>query len=83
MVGTQKIVKTFSKILLSSALYRAKKFKKIRFFEKSACFTAPILYMQLLDCHATYHWKELFKRKRMTYYLSKINMFLFGKVISF
>jgi len=66
MVGTQNIVKTFSKILLSSALYQGPQFKKIRFFEKNACFTAPIFYMQLPDCRAIYRWKELFKRKRMT-----------------
>jgi len=33
-------------------------------------FPAPIFYMQLPDCRAMNHWKELFKRKRMTYYLS-------------
>jgi len=63
MVGTQKIVKTFSKILLSSVLYRGLKFKKIQFFKVNACFTAPIFYIPLPDCHAIYRWKELFKRK--------------------
>ena len=70
MVSTKKILKTFSEILLSSVLYRGLKFKKIWFFEENACFTAPTFYIQLLDCHTIYHWKELFKRKRMTYYLS-------------
>ena len=70
MVGTPKIVKTFSKILLSSALFKRPKFKQIRFLEKNACFTAPILYMNAPDCRAIYRWKEFFKRKRMAYYLS-------------
>ena len=79
MVGTQKIVKTFSKVLLSSALYRGPKFKKIRFFlEKCLFYCSNFFYMQLLDCHAIYHWKELFTEEndilfvKICFYLVKL-----------
>jgi len=58
MVGTQKIVKTFSKILLSSALYPEPKFIKILFLRKVVALLLQFFYMQLLDCHAIYHWKQ-------------------------
>ena len=84
MVSTQKIVKTFSKILLSSTLYGEEKFKKHDFLRKYFCFTAPFFCMQLPDCRrpTIYSWHELFKRKRMTYYLS-ILCFYFVKLLNF
>jgi len=60
----------FFKNIIVFYFYRGGKFKKVRFFEKNVCFTAPLFYMQLTDCGAIYRWKELFKRKRMTYYMS-------------
>ena len=69
MIGTQKIVKTFSKILLCSALYRAKKFKRIPFLRKMLVLLLQF-FMQLPDYRAIYRWNELLKRKRMTHYLS-------------
>jgi len=70
LIGTQKIVKTFSKILLSSALYQAKKLKKYHVLSNMIVLLLQFFYMQLPDCSSIYRWKELLKWKRMTYYLS-------------
>ena len=45
MVGIQKLRKLFKNIIVFYTLYRGPQFKKIRFFEKNACFTAPIFSM--------------------------------------
>jgi len=70
MVGTQKIVKTFSKILLSSALYRAKKFKKYDFFRKML-----VLLLQFFICNyltaMQYTVGKNLKRKQLTHYTLK------------
>jgi len=44
MVGTQKIVKTFSEISLSSVLYRELKFKKYDFLRKMLVLLLQFLY---------------------------------------
>jgi len=71
MVGIQKTIKTFSKILVSSAPTRGPKFRKYTIFLiKMIIFLFQFVYMQLLGCHAIYHLKELFTLKKITYYLS-------------
>jgi len=69
MVSTQKPMKNFLKILMSSAPMEGQSFTKYDISRKTLVFSVPISYMQLLDCYAIYCWKQLFKRKRMKYYL--------------
>src|SRR6218665_3489299 len=71
MVSTQKVIKTFSKILVSFSPTRGPKFKKYTIFLiKMIIFLFQFFYMQLLGCHAIYHLKELFTLKKIAYYLS-------------
>jgi len=81
MVGTPKIVKTFSKILLSSALFREPKFKKILFLEKSACFTAPFFICNYMTVMQYTIGKNSLIGKE--WHIICQNIFLFGKVITF
>ena len=75
IVKTADVAWPFFNHLILRALPRATVEKK-RFFERNYGFPAPIfVYMQLLYCRVISHWKELFKRQRMTYYLS-INVFI-------
>lgn len=57
MVGTQKTMKTFSTMLLFSAIYLGQKFKMY------VSFAVPTAYMQLLEYRAIFYQKEFFKRK--------------------
>src|SRR6218665_3295278 len=72
----------FKNIIVFCPLPRAK-VKKIRFFIEKCLFYCSSFYIQLLDCHAIYHLKELFKRKRMTYYLSIYVLFYLVKLLNF
>ena len=67
MVGIQKNIKKFSKILVSSDHARGPKFQKYDFSDKNDGFPAPTFYMQLPDSIAIHRWKELFHPKKMTY----------------
>ena len=64
MVGTQTPIKKFKKILVPN---KGPEYEKYDSIEKNACFPTKFIYLQLLDCHAMYRWKELFKRKKMIY----------------
>jgi len=47
LIFTQKPMKNFEKILVSSVPNRGTKFQKYDFFKKNACFPATTFYMQL------------------------------------
>src|SRR6218665_1199537 len=76
MVGTQETMKTFKKILVlvSPAPTSGQSFNNSS--REKYLFSCSSSYMHLLYCRAVYRFKDLFKLKKMTYYLSIHNIYV-------